>query len=105
MIVTRLNPQEREIKLKRKLDLKINKYQGSETSYRLGFVKLTPLSTYQPKSSTQIITMFPLQAKAPLSLPLFISFLQPPAADLFSKLYKRQSTRNYIFSVDTERAR
>lgn len=48
--------------------------------------------------------MLPPEAEAPLSLPLFISFFEPSAADLFSQPYKRQSTHNYIFSVDRDLA-
>lgn len=64
-------------------------------------VILMPLINIPDKSINPGNNNPSLQAGAPLSLPLFVSFLEPPA-DLFSKLYKRQSTHNYIDSVDTE---
>lgn len=42
------------------------------------------------------------QSQSSLSLPLLISFLETPAADLFSTPYKRKSTHNYIFPGDTD---
>lgn len=60
-------------------------------------------STIETKSAAHVIT-FPPKAEVPLSLPLLVSVSETPAADLFSEPYKSQSSRNYIFSVDTDTA-